>query len=121
MAWLFDVIESRQPMSEISPSWIRESVVLEGPPIRHPEHHSCCEINILLQGSGPLLVEKDLFYRTPGSLARLGPGSPSTRSNITEAALAVGFESLSHSNATFRSFMGASPKDYVRIAVKASG
>ena len=39
--------------------------------------------------------------------------------NVTEAALAVGFESLSHFNATFRSFMGASPKDYMRTAEKA--
>ena len=36
--------------------------------------------------------------------------------NVTEAALAVGFESLSHFNATFRSFMGVSPKHYVRRA-----
>jgi AraC-like DNA-binding protein len=32
--------------------------------------------------------------------------------NVTEAALAVGFESLSHFNATFRSLMGVSPKHF---------
>ena len=35
-----------------------------------------------------------------------------SRSSITEAALAVGFESLSHFNQVFRSFMGASPREY---------
>lgn len=35
--------------------------------------------------------------------------------NVTETALAVGFESLSHFNSTFRSFMGASPKDYMHL------
>jgi AraC-like DNA-binding protein len=31
---------------------------------------------------------------------------------VTEAALAVGFESLSHFNATFRAFMGVTPTEY---------
>ena len=35
--------------------------------------------------------------------------------NVTEAALAVGFESLSHFNATFRGFMGVSPKHYAHL------
>jgi AraC-like DNA-binding protein len=38
--------------------------------------------------------------------------------NVTEAALAVGFKSLSHFNSTFHSFMGASPSDYMRIKEK---
>lgn len=33
--------------------------------------------------------------------------------NVTEAALATGFESLSHFNTTFRSFMGVSPQHYL--------
>jgi AraC-like DNA-binding protein len=32
--------------------------------------------------------------------------------NVTEAAMAVGFDSLSHFNVTFRSFTGASPTNY---------
>jgi AraC-like DNA-binding protein len=35
--------------------------------------------------------------------------------NVTQAALAVGFESLSHFNATFRSFMGMSPSEYLKL------
>jgi AraC-like DNA-binding protein/quercetin dioxygenase-like cupin family protein len=43
----------------------------------------------------------------------------SSNESITETALAVGFESLSHFNATFRSIMGVSPGVYAkRIAGK---
>ena len=38
-----------------------------------------------------------------------------SRYNVTETALAVGFESLSHFNATFRAFMGVSPKRYSHL------
>ena len=54
-------------------------------------------------------------YRIHRAAARLHESGH----NVTEAALAVGFESLSHFNATFRSFMGASPKDYMRTTEKA--
>jgi AraC-like DNA-binding protein len=40
------------------------------------------------------------------------------RYNVLEAALAVGFGSLSHFNATFRSIMGVSPGQY---AMRATG
>ena len=49
-------------------------------------------------------------YRIHRAAAILGePGS-----TVTETALTVGFESISHFDATFRSFMGASPRDYSR-------
>jgi AraC-like DNA-binding protein len=35
-------------------------------------------------------------------------------SNVTEAALASGFESLSHFNVLFRTFMGVAPKVYAK-------
>jgi AraC-like DNA-binding protein/quercetin dioxygenase-like cupin family protein len=38
--------------------------------------------------------------------------------NVTQAALAVGFESLSHFNATFRMFMGMSPSAYLKRQAK---
>lgn len=34
---------------------------------------------------------------------------------VTEAAMTVGFDSLSHFNVIFRSFMGVSPRDYGRL------
>jgi len=34
---------------------------------------------------------------------------------VTEIAFAVGFESLSHFNASFRHFQGMSPRDYIRV------
>jgi AraC-like DNA-binding protein len=34
---------------------------------------------------------------------------------VTEIAFAVGFESLSHFNASFRHFQGMSPRDYIRM------
>jgi AraC-like DNA-binding protein len=36
------------------------------------------------------------------------------RLNVTEIAYNVGFESLSHFNATFRSVMGVSPSEYTK-------
>jgi len=47
-------------------------------------------------------------YRIHRAAALLNEG----RYNVTEAALAVGFDSLTHFNATFRSFMGVSPSSY---------
>jgi len=49
-------------------------------------------------------------FRIHRAAARLAtPGS-----NVTEAALAAGFESLSHFNTVFRSFMGVAPKVYAK-------
>ncbi len=49
-------------------------------------------------------------YRIQQAVALLS----SSQCNVTQAALAVGFESLSHFNATFRAFMGVSPSTYLR-------
>jgi len=49
-------------------------------------------------------------YRIHRAAALLCEG----RLNVTEAALEVGFDSLSHFNETFHSFMGVSPKSFVR-------
>jgi AraC-like DNA-binding protein len=49
-------------------------------------------------------------YRIHRAAALLSEG----RLNVTEAALEVGFDSLSHFNETFHLFMGVSPKGFVR-------
>ncbi len=54
------------------------------------------------------------LYKCPVYLHRAAALLSESTYNVTEAALTVGFESLSHFNATFRSFMGVSPKHYVR-------
>jgi AraC-like DNA-binding protein len=56
-------------------------------------------------------------YRIHRSLDYLGiPGR-----NISEAAFAVGFESLSHFNASFRSLMGMAPRQYAHRASTPDG
>ncbi len=49
-------------------------------------------------------------YRFHRAAALLSEG----RLNVTEAALEIGFESLSHFSETFQSFMGESPKSFLR-------
>jgi AraC-like DNA-binding protein len=49
-------------------------------------------------------------YRIQQAVAMLS----ASQCNVTKAALAAGFESLSHFNATFRAFMGVSPSAYLK-------
>ncbi len=76
LSWLLDVTESRQPLSERSPIWVRHAVVREGPPTPRPERHPYCEFGIVLEGKGTSLVEREEAWRLPGDLLLLGPGLP---------------------------------------------
>jgi len=77
LAWLLDVTESRQPLSESSPVWVRSATVTEGPPTPHPERHPYCEISIVLEGGpGFSMIEKEKVRRGAGELLLLGPGIP---------------------------------------------
>ncbi len=78
LAWLLDVTESRPPMSDSSPIWVRSATVTEGPPTPYPERHPCCEISMILEGGGGgyTLVEKEKIRRGVGELMLLGPGLP---------------------------------------------
>ena len=76
LAWLLDVTESRQPLSEVSPIWVRHGTVREGPPTPHPERHSYCDFSLILEGEGFSLVEGERVWRKPGELLLLGPGIP---------------------------------------------
>jgi len=76
LSWLLDVTESRQPLSENSPVWVRHGVVREGPPTPHPERHPYCEFSIVLEGKGISLVGREEAWRLPGDLLLLGPGTP---------------------------------------------
>lgn len=71
-AWLLEVTESRQPLSESSPVWVRSGTVTD-----HPKRHPYCEISILLQGrSGYSMIGKEQVRRGVGELLLLGPGLP---------------------------------------------
>ncbi len=76
LSWLLEVTESRQPLSETSPIWVRHGVVREGPPTPCPERHPYCEFGIVLEGRGISLVEHEQAWRLPGDLFLLGPGVP---------------------------------------------
>ena len=76
LSWLLDVTESRQPLSENSPVWVRHGFVSEGPPTPYPERHPHCELSIVLEGKGVLLVGREEAWRLPGDLLLLGPGTP---------------------------------------------
>jgi len=77
LAWLLDVTESRQPLSESSPIWVRSGTLTEGPPTPDTERHPYCEISILLQGcAGSSMIENEQVRRGTGELILLGPGIP---------------------------------------------
>ncbi len=76
LAWLLNVTDSRQSLSESSPIWVREGCVTSGPPVAYPERHPYCEFNIILEGEGTMLVGNEEAFRVPGDLLLLGPGVP---------------------------------------------
>lgn len=76
LAWLLDVTESRQPLSETSPIWIRHGEIHTGPPVPQPERHPYCEFGIVLEGEGVSMVEREEAERWPGDLFLAGPGVP---------------------------------------------
>lgn len=77
LAWLLDVTESRQPLTETSPIWVRQATITEGPPTPQPERHPYCEISIILEGGpGTSMIEREQVRRGAGELLLLGPGIP---------------------------------------------
>lgn len=76
MTWLADVLEIRQPLTETNPIWVRERNVVEGLPTATPERHPYCEINIVTEGTGDVMVEGHAAFRPSGTVELLGPGVP---------------------------------------------
>ena len=72
-------------------------------------------VNALFKGAlGMSWVKYLQSYRIHRAAVLLSePGS-----NVTETAFAVGFESLSHFNAVFRSLMGVSPSEYANNSLQ---
>src|SRR5438105_2767150 len=76
LSWLSEVAESRQPLSESCPIWVRHGTISSGPTIPHPERHPYCEFGIGLTGEGIAFVEREKSARLPGDLFLAGPGVP---------------------------------------------
>ena len=76
LAWLLDVTESRQPLSDGSPVWVRHGVIRSGPPVPRPERHPYCELGIILEGEGISFVQGEQMRRRAGDLLLIGPGAP---------------------------------------------
>jgi len=76
LSWLSRVKESRQPLSESSPIWVRYGTLLPGASLPHPERHPYCEFRIQLEGRGILFVEREKAESVPGDLFLIGSGIP---------------------------------------------
>jgi AraC-like DNA-binding protein len=76
LAWLLDVTESRQPLSEMSPIWVRSGTVSAGTPTPRPERHPHCEISLVTEGEGDTMSESETVWRRAGDMLLLGPGVP---------------------------------------------
>ena len=76
LTWLAEVSESRQPLSELRPIWVRHGIIHEGPAVPHPEHHPYLEFGTNLQGEVISFVEREQAKRLPGDLFMAGPGVP---------------------------------------------
>ena len=77
LAWLLDVTESRQPLNESSPIWVRGATVTDAASHPPPERHPYCEMNFVLEGgAGYSMIEREKVPRAPGELLLLGPGIP---------------------------------------------
>jgi AraC family L-rhamnose operon transcriptional activator RhaR len=81
LAWLLDVMESRQPLSEHSPIWVRKAMEPAG--MRAvPQRHPYCEISIIFNSPVIAMVEGEEAELQPGDLQLLGPGIPHTARNL---------------------------------------
>lgn len=76
LAWLLDVTDSRQPLSELCPVWVRHGIIHSGPPVPHPEQHPYCEFGTTLEGVVISYVEQEQAKRLPGDMFLAGPGVP---------------------------------------------
>jgi AraC-like DNA-binding protein len=76
LSWLSEVSESRQPLSESQPVWLRFGTVPAGPAVPYPEWHPYCEFGTTLDGVVVSFVGREQSQRLPGDLFLAGPGVP---------------------------------------------
>jgi AraC-like DNA-binding protein len=77
LAWLLNVVETRQPLTEQNPIWVKKATEPVGSPILY-ERHPYCEISITVESKSVSLVEDEEALRLPGDLELVGPGIPHT-------------------------------------------
>src|SRR5437867_3302872 len=77
LSWLLEVKETGQPLTDVSPIWVRSSVVTTGNQ-QHPgpECHLYCEFGIVLSGKGLFQVQKEKTEDKPGAVFLGEPGVP---------------------------------------------
>ncbi len=73
---LAEVNETRQPLRELHPIWVRRASVEGGPCIPHPERHPYCEVGFTCEGQGAYYVENETAEFRPGDLLLVGTGVP---------------------------------------------
>lgn len=76
LSWLVEVAESRQPLNELCPVWVRHGIVHSGLPVPHPERHPYCEFGTTVEGIVESFVEREQARRLPGDMFLAGPGVP---------------------------------------------
>jgi len=74
LAWLSQVREVKQPLSEQKPIWVRHGVVESGPTIPHPEVHPYCELSTILEGAAIAFVGRENVKRQAGDYFLAGTG-----------------------------------------------
>jgi AraC-like DNA-binding protein len=74
MTWIGDVRESRHPLTEQQPIWVRHGIVRSGPTIPHPERHPYCEFSTIQEGAAIALVGRENVERLAGDYFLAGPG-----------------------------------------------
>jgi AraC-like DNA-binding protein len=74
LAWLTEVRESTQPLTEQFPIWVRYGLVASGPTIPHPERHPYCEFSSVQEGSVVGFVGRETAERHAVDYFLAGPG-----------------------------------------------
>ena len=73
---LAEVSETRHPLGDLHPIWVRHGTCVSGPCISHPERHPYCEIGMVCKGEGKYYVENEEARYRAGDLLLIGTGLP---------------------------------------------
>jgi AraC-like DNA-binding protein len=77
LVWLLDGIETRQPLTEQRPIWVKRAIEPVGSPAVF-ERHPYCEISITFESKSMSMVGDEEALRLPSDLELVGPGIPHT-------------------------------------------